>query len=171
LALGLSPTADKLVGPSFHAFRQVALFAWIPLLTAWLGGGDLAKVVFIAMAAFKPVAMGTYEGVRGASTAHLEVGRVLRFSRTRVLLSIILPGARPAIVAGLQLALISSWLAAIGAEYLMGGIAAGVGSFVIAARERMLPDQVFIGVIAIAIVGVILNKAVRLAGDGFAREL
>src|SRR4051812_39137432 len=33
--LGLSRFADKLIGPSFHAFRQIAIFAWIPLLTAW----------------------------------------------------------------------------------------------------------------------------------------
>jgi sulfonate transport system permease protein len=164
LALGWSPVLDKLVGPSFHAFRQVALFAWIPLLTAWLGGGDLAKVVFVGLAAFKPVVMGTYEGVRSVPSQYLDVGRAMCFSRRRMLLRIILPAALPSIIAALQLALISAWLGTIGAEYLMGGIAEGIGTFVINARETLQTNQVFVGIITIAIIGVILNKAVRWAG-------
>lgn len=163
--LGLSKTADALAGPSFHAFRQVALFAWIPLLTAWLGGGDLAKIVFVALASFKPVVMGTYEGIRSAPPQYLDVGRVLCFSRRRTLARIVIPAALPAIVGGLQLALIYGWLATIGAEYLMGGIAEGVGSFVVAGREHLRMDEVFLGIITIAAVGLVLNKGLRWAGS------
>lgn len=163
--LGLSRTAEALAAPSFNAFRQVALFAWVPLLTAWFGGGDLAKVVFIALSAFKPAAMGTYEGFRNVPAQYRDVGRVLCFSPVRTLTRIALPAALPAIVGGLQLSLIYAWLAAIGAEYVMGGVAEGIGTFVVAAREHLQLEHVYLGVLVIAVAGLALNKAVRAAGD------
>jgi sulfonate transport system permease protein len=39
LLLGLSQRSERLLGPSLSALRQVALFAWVPLLTAWFGLG------------------------------------------------------------------------------------------------------------------------------------
>jgi sulfonate transport system permease protein len=162
-ALGLSPTLDRLISPTFHAFRQVPLFAWIPLLTAWLGGGESAKIVFVALAAFKPALMGAYEGVHSVSPQYREVGQVLCFPSKRMLWRIVVPSALPATAAGLQLALIYSWLAAIGAEYLMGGVSEGVGAFVVAARERLEPPQVYLGILVIAIMGLTLNKSLRWA--------
>ncbi|MDB4990070.1 MAG: taurine transporter permease, partial [Myxococcaceae bacterium] len=32
-AMGLSQVYDRLFGPSFHAAKQVAIFAWIPLMS------------------------------------------------------------------------------------------------------------------------------------------
>src|SRR5690606_9649142 len=59
LLLGLAPVAERLLGPSLSALRQVALFAWVPLLTAWFGLGEGAKVVFVALAAFFPLFIAT----------------------------------------------------------------------------------------------------------------
>jgi len=53
--LGVSPFANRLIGPSFNAFKQVSLFAWIPLISVWFGLGDVAKVVFLSLAALVPV--------------------------------------------------------------------------------------------------------------------
>src|SRR5512141_2591247 len=58
--LGVSRRADRLVGPTFHAWRQVAVFAWIPLISAWFGGGDSCKVAFIAVASVAPVVFNTF---------------------------------------------------------------------------------------------------------------
>ncbi|KOQ22521.1 taurine ABC transporter permease, partial [Achromobacter xylosoxidans] len=38
--LGLSPAFNRLVGPSFNTFKQISLFAWIPLISVWFGLGD-----------------------------------------------------------------------------------------------------------------------------------
>lgn len=159
--LGLSPLVDRMIGPSFHAFRQIAIFAWIPLLTAWCGSGDMAKVVFVAMAAFMPTAMGTYEGFRNVSEKYLEVGKALSFSRALMLRRIIIPASLPAIVTGIQLSFIFSWLAAVGAEYLMGSLTQGIGSFVMFGREQLRTDIVYLGIIVIAVIGVTLNKTLR----------
>jgi len=161
IALGLSRTFDRVIGPSFHAARQVAIFAWIPLLTAWFGNGDACKVIFVALAAFYPVVMGTYEGIRSVPHQYLEVGRVLCFSHAKMLRRIILPSAAPSIVTALQLSLIFSWFAAIGAEYVIGKMSSGIGSAVMAAQDSLRPDIVILGVILISLVGILLNKILR----------
>lgn len=160
-ALGLSRMFDRLMSPSFHALRQVAIFAWIPLLTAWCGNGDLCKVMFIALAAFYPVVMGTYEGIRSVPTQYLEVGRVLCFSRGRMLRHVVLPSAAPSIVTALQLSLIYSWFSAIGSEYLIGSMSVGLGSAVMAGQEHLRTDIVLLGVILIAGVGISMNTLLR----------
>jgi sulfonate transport system permease protein len=152
--LGLSRPTDRAIGPSFHAVRQIAIFAWVPLLTAWFGNGESGKVVFIALGAFYPVVMGTYEGIRGVPPHLREIGQLYCFGPWRLLRRIVLPAAVPAIVGALQLALIFSWLATIGAEYLMGGASRG-------GREQLRTDIVLLGVTVIAASGYLLNTLLR----------
>jgi sulfonate transport system permease protein len=161
IVMGLSRVFDRILGPSFHAVRQVAILAWIPLLTAWFGNGDLCKIVFVALAASKPMVMGTYEGIRSAPAQLVEVGRALCLSRFRMLYKIILPAAAPSIVTAMQLSLIFSWFAAIGAEYAIGAMSSGIGSVVITAQEHFRTDIVLVGVILISCVGILMNKFLR----------
>jgi sulfonate transport system permease protein len=161
LAMGLSRSFDRVMGPSFHGFRQVAIFAWIPLLTAWFGNGHLCKIVFVALAAAKPMVMGAYQGVRSVDRQYLELGQVLGFSRTRLLRAIVLPAAAPALFTALQLSLIFAWFAAIGAEYVIGALAGGIGSVVMGAQEHLRTDVVLLGVGLIATIGIGLNTLLR----------
>jgi sulfonate transport system permease protein len=150
--MGMSRLGDRLLGPSFHAAKQVAIFAWIPLMSVWLGTGELAKVVFIALAAFYPVVLNTFEGIRAVAPRHVEVAKVFRFSRFQVLRRVIFPSAAPSIFAGVHLALIYSWLATIGAEYLLAA-APGIGNLMIDGREQFKMDKVLLGVVVVGLVG------------------
>lgn len=43
--IGLSRLADRLLAPSFNAVKQIAIMAWIPLISIWFGFGEQAKIV------------------------------------------------------------------------------------------------------------------------------
>jgi sulfonate transport system permease protein len=154
--LGASRLADRLIGPTFHASKQVAIFAWIPLMSVWLGTGEPAKVVFIALAAFFPVVQNTYEGVHGVAREYVEVARVFRFTPLQLARRVILPAAAPSIFAGVHLALFYSWLATLGAEYLLAA-GAGIGNLMIDGREQFAMDKVLLGVLITGAVGALLN--------------
>lgn len=154
--LGLSRTADRLIAPSFHAARQVAVFAWIPLISVWFGVGEPAKLVFISLCAFYPVVLNTHEGVRGVSPALIEVATVLRFSRLSILRRVIVPGALPAVFAGFRLALIYAWLATLGAEYLLAP-SPGIGNLMTEGREALAMDKVLVGIVIVGLVGAALG--------------
>ena len=161
--LGLSKTVDTLIGPSFHAVRQIAVFAWIPLISMWFGLGEAAKVTFIALVALFPVVVNTYEGIKSVAPEYVEVAKVFAFSRWRLLQRVVLPAATPSIITGIELAVIYAWLATIGAEYLMT-TTAGVGSLLLEGREQFRMDIVLLGIVATGLVGWLLSSGTRGIG-------
>jgi sulfonate transport system permease protein len=156
IALGLSRRLENLVGPTLHTVKQISLFAWIPLISVWFGLGDTAKVVFLSLAAFFPVLLNTFEGIRSVPYELVEVARVFAFSRTQLLRRVVLPAALPSIFSGIHLALIYAWLATLGAEYLLSsGI--GIGNLLTDGREHLWMDQVLLGILIVGLVGFSLN--------------
>jgi len=150
--MGVSRLGERVLGPSFHAAKQVAIFAWLPLMSVWLGTGETAKVVFIALAAFYPVALNTFEGIRSVSPQHVEVAKVFRYSPLQVFRRVVLPGAAPSIFTGIKVGLVYAWLGTIGAEYLLAA-APGVGNLMIEGRESFQMDKVLLGVILVGALG------------------
>lgn len=154
--MGVSRTVERMVAPSLNAVRQIALYAWIPLLTAWFGSGDVAKVAFISLAAFFPMVLNTHDGLRAVPAPLLEVARVLTLSPVQKVRRVLLPGALPSIFIGVQLALIYAWIATVGAEYAMG-LGLGVGTVLSEGREHFRMDIVIAGVLTLALVGYGIN--------------
>lgn len=152
LLLGLSPLSRQLFGPTLRTLQQISLFAWIPLIMAWFGLAEASKVVFIALAAFFPVLVNTFEGVGGVPHALLEVARVHRFGRLQLLRHLVLPAALPSIFSGFYLALIYAWLATLGAEYLLTS-GSGLGSLLVDAQEQYRMDRMLLGIVLVSAIG------------------
>jgi sulfonate transport system permease protein len=157
LLLGLCPRAERLLGPSFSALRQIAIFAWVPLLTAWFGLGEGAKWAFVAMAAFFPLLVATQRSVAQAPAQLSEAAQVLKLGLWQRLRWLTLPAAAPGIFAGLRLALIYAWLGTIGAEYFMPSNG-GIGSLMIGAQQLMRMDQILSAMLLIGLAGAALNR-------------
>lgn len=162
LLIGGSRLAERVVAPTYNGVRQVALFAWIPLLTAWFGDGEVAKVLLIALAAFFPAVLNTEVGCRQVPRSLLEVGKVLEFDRWTTLRRIVIPGALSSIAAGLQIALATAWIGTIGAEYIIDE-GQGLGIALSSARIDNRMDLVLVDMITLALIGLGLNLLLRLA--------
>lgn len=162
LLTGASATADRVAGPSFNALRQITLFAWIPLLSAWFGNGEAAKIVYVGLSAFFPAALNTHDGVRIIPVQYRELAKVMGFSPRQRLLRLLLPGALPSIHLGVQIALITAWIGTVGAEYVIG-VGGGLGTFIAEARGQFRMDLVLLGVLVLALVGLVINAAVEFA--------
>lgn len=156
VVLGLSARSERVLGPSLSALRQIAIFAWVPLLTAWFGLGELAKLVFVGLAAFFPLLIATQRGIRNLSPQLGEAAQALRLNLFQRLRLLILPGATPAIFAGLRLGLIYAWLGTIGAEYFMAS-GYGIGTLMIGAQQLFRMDQVMAAMLLIGLTGAALN--------------
>lgn len=154
--LSVSRLAEHVITPTFNTFKQIAFFAWIPLLSMWCGQGELAKIILIAMAAFIPVTLNTSEGIRSVSRELTEVSQVLALNQRQIWLTLILPSAAPQIFTGLTLALIYSWLATIGAEYFLSA-SAGVTNPMLDGREQFDMALVIYGMVIIALLGALFN--------------
>jgi sulfonate transport system permease protein len=167
LLLGLSRVAERLLGPLFLAYRQVALFAWVPLLSMWFGGAEAGKIAFISLAAMAPAVVNTWRGARDIPRAHVELAAVLTFGRLDFIRFVALPGALPFILVGLRSALIYAWLATIGAELFLN-IAPGLGGRLNEGRETFQMDLVLACIVVLGALGIAFS---RCAAIGEARLL
>jgi sulfonate transport system permease protein len=158
LVLGFSRTAERIVGPTLMAFRQIALFAWVPLLSVWFGGGDAGKIAFIAVAASQPMVINTWRGVREIPAAYRELSDVLLFSRVDFARLVALPGALPAIFTGLHTGLIYAWLATLGSELFLN-VTPGIGGRLNEASQLFDMDLLFLGIIVLGGIGLFYNSS------------
>lgn len=156
LSVGFSKLLDRLVSPIFNAFKQISEFAWIPLISLAFGLGEPAKVFFIALVAFFPSAVNTYQGIKNVPVGFLEVGKIYQFNIWLLIRRILLPAAAPSILMGLELSAIYAWLATIGSEYLLSGIG-GIGAMMSSAQQMFMMDQVFVGIFISGLIGFLVT--------------
>ena len=156
LVIGFSPLAQRLLGPLLLVHRQIALFAWVPLISMWFGGGETGKIVFIALAAFQPALINTWQGVAAIPRSYRELAAVLTFGWLDFARLIAIPGALPQIFTGLHAALIYAWTATVGAELLLN-IAPGLGGRMNEGQHLFHMDLLLLCILLLGSVGVAFN--------------
>jgi sulfonate transport system permease protein len=158
-AMGVSRTVERLLAPLINAIRQVPIIGWIPLIIVWCGIKDMSKISFIAIGAFFPMVLNTFDGVRAVAASYLEVGRVFEFSRLKMLRTIIIPAALPGIVTGIRLSLGTSWMLVVWSE-INTSSDLGIGDLLWSARESSQMDVIIVCIIVIAVVAFLINELI-----------
>jgi nitrate/nitrite transport system permease protein len=160
VGLGLSPTLYRAVNPYVQVLKPISPLAWMPLFLYTIRDSGWAAVLVIFMSSLWPTLANTAFGVAGIRRDYLQVAAILQLPGWRRLVTVILPAAAPAIVAGLRIAVGSAWVAIVAAEMLIGGT--GIGYFVWNEWNNLALTSVIFAVLAIGLIGVLLDA-------GFAR--
>ena len=161
LVLGLSPLARDLLDPVLNALRAVPIFAWLPLALVWFGIGEGAARALIFLGALWPVLVSVADASSRVPRAHLETARMLGTPRRWLWRRVYLPSALPEVVTGLRLSLTLAWTVVIVGE--LSGTTSGVGAMMNGARESGRTDQVVVGILVFAAVGLLADVVLRLA--------
>ena len=148
------PVAEFL-GPILELFRNTAALALLPVFVLILGIGETSKVALVLYAAFFPILLNTITGVRTVDPLLVKSATSLGFSSVRLFQKVILPAALPAIFTGLRMAASSSILVLIAAEMI--GARAGLGYLITAAQQNFQIPDMYSGIIAISLVGLVFN--------------
>lgn len=156
---GVSRTVEKLLGSTLNSIRQIPPLAWLPLIVLWVGIGNLAKTVIIAKAVFFPVFLNTLQGIRSVPKEYIEVGQVFEFGKLKLLRKVILPASLPAIFVGIRYGAGLSWAMIVAAEMLSG--LRGLGYLLQRAQELLLPEQLFVVMAIIGLVGFFIDLILR----------
>lgn len=149
--VGLSREAEAWLEPTFAGLRAIPSLAWVPLLLLWLGIGETSKVVLIAIGAFFPVYLNGVAAIRGIDRKLVEVARMYRFSRRRLVIRVLLPAALPGLFTGLRSGLSLAWMFLVAAELIAA--TRGLGYLLSDGRETSRPDLVLAAIIALAVLG------------------
>lgn len=158
--MGLCRAIYNLLNSIVSILRPIPMMALIPLFILWLGIGETCKVSLIALGSFWSVLLNTIQGIHSVDPKLLEVARVLEKDRKTVFLQIYLPAAVPAIITGLRLGMGVAWSCVVAAE--MMAASSGVGYMLMFARTMSQPDRLMVGVFAIGLIGLAIDKIMLL---------
>ncbi len=153
--LGLSPALYRGVNPYIQILKPISPLAWMPLFLYTIKDSAQAAVLVIFMSSLWPTLANTAFGVASIKRDYLQVAAILQLSWVRRLFLVILPAAAPAIVAGLRISIGSAWVAIVAAEMLIGGT--GIGYFVWNEWNNLALTSVIFAILAIGIIGVLLD--------------
>ncbi len=162
IAMGWSKAVHDQVDPLIEVLRPVPPLAWIPLSILWFGIGDIQNQFIIFLGMFFPILLNTITGVQNIEPNVIRAARCLGASEARILRRIVLRAALPQIITGIRIGLGVGWMALVAAELV--GANSGLGFLINDARTLLRTDIVIVGMITIGIVGLIIDRSIRLFG-------
>jgi nitrate/nitrite transport system permease protein len=153
--LGLSPALYGALNPYIQILKPISPLAWMPLFLYTIKDSGWSAVMVIFMSSLWPILANTAFGVAGIKRDYLNVSALLQLSWLQRLITVILPAAAPAIVAGLRISIGSAWVAIVAAEMLIGGT--GIGYFVWNEWNNLQLTSVIFAILMTGFVGVLLD--------------
>jgi nitrate/nitrite transport system permease protein len=168
--LGLSKAFARVFDPIVQVLRPVSPLAWLPLgMVLFLSTGSQAlengALFTIAICAMWPTVLNTAVGVRAIPQDYLNVGRVLKLSRTKMLFKIMVPSTLPYMFTGFRLSLGIAWLVIVAAEMLTGRT--GVGSFLWNEYNNANYGNIIFSILTIGFIGFVLDRLMSVAESRF----
>ncbi len=161
LVIGYYPRIAQYLSPFFEVFRNTAALALLPVFILILGIGETSKVAIVVFACFFPLLLSAITGVRTVDPLLIRSARSLGIGRVALFAKVVLPSAVPTIFTGIRMAATSSILVLIAAE--MVGAKAGLGFFITYTQFNFQIPQMYAGIVAIALVGVLVNTGLVAA--------
>jgi ABC-type nitrate/sulfonate/bicarbonate transport system permease component len=158
--LGLSRTVERATRPLLELLRAVPGVALLPVFIVLIGIGLDMKVLLVASGAVWPVLLNTIDGVRSTEPLLIDMASSYGMSPRRRLRSIILPSAAPQVFAGARTALAIAVIIMVVSETV--GSQGGIGYFLLAAQRSFLISDMWGTILALGILGYLLNLLFRL---------
>src|SRR3989442_7492034 len=158
--LGLSRKFYETFDPIIQFLRPISPLAWLPLGLVIFRQSEPAAVFTIALCAMWPTVINTAVGVRSISQDYLNVGRVLKLSRLKMLTKIVVPATLPYVFTGYRLSLGLAWLVIVASEMLTG--TPGVGGFLWQEYNSLVYSHIILSVITIGAIGFLLDRLMGL---------
>jgi len=169
LVLGSYPTVAAVFDPILMAIYGVPKIAFGPLFIVWFGINLTPKVVICGVTVFFFIFLATYEGVRNVDRELLRTIRLMGATRHQERALVMIPGAMPAILLGLKLAIPEALVGAIVGELIVSN--KGIGYLIEYSASQLDSAGVFAGLFMLMILAVIANSAVNYATRKTGRDV
>lgn len=159
ILFAINKTVEKIIEPFFLGLYSVPRVALAPLFILWFGIGPASKIVMAFSLVVFIVILNTYEGIRGVDKDLIDMLRAMRASHLYILRKVIFPGIVPWIFASVRVGVGLALVGSVVGELL--GSNRGLGWYIEHAAARIDVIGVFSGLVALMIVGMLLNEIVK----------
>lgn len=163
LALGTSRRLRLFIDPPMMALYTAPRLTLLPILIIWLGIGAASKIAIVFLGAVFPIIVNAMAGVREADPRLFQAARAFGASRLDTMIKVLVPGALPAILLGVRLAIGRGVLSVVVGEMFVSE--AGIGHQIMNYGEAMQIGHLMVYAFAISLFGYALAIIVRLIED------
>jgi NitT/TauT family transport system permease protein len=125
------------------------------------GIGDLPKVLTVGAVTFFVMEINTIAGIRDLDERLIEAGRAYGATGWRHVVHVLLPGCLPAVFTGLRVAVALALVAITATEMVASND--GLGYLVWNSWQLFQPPEMYVGLVAIALLGAASTGVVLLA--------
>jgi NitT/TauT family transport system permease protein len=159
LLAGRFRSMDRVLNPYVGVLLTMPVAPLIPIVIIALGLGIAARVFIVVLFAFVFITVNTRAGVRGVEPSLIEMAKSFGASEAQIWRRIVIPGAMPAIFAGLRIGLGRAITGMVMVELIL--VASGLGRLLLEFSGRMQSDLVFATVLAVIIEALALLVAMQ----------
>jgi len=162
--LGLSSTAERIIGPTIEALRPIPAIAFMPLALMMFGFGVGLEASIVAYACVWPILIVTIAAVRAVEGRLLDVAAVLELPVWKKMAKIVLPAAFARINVGLRIAAAISLVVAVTVEIVLNP--RGLGYHLILAEQSLEIGLMWAQLVWLCLLGYVLNLLLSRLGRG-----
>lgn len=159
LAIGLSQTIRQLTAPYVAFLNALPVSVLVPVVVVAMGIGMVARSTVVFLFAFFEVLLSTAAGVRYIGDDIREMARSFGMGPLRRFRRIVIPGAMPAIMAGLRIGTGRAVVGMVVMELLL--VSVGVGRLVSRFRARFDSPSLYALVLTLAVFGLVALAVMR----------
>lgn len=160
LAMGYSVLTEKLLTSTVNGLRPIPASAWIPMSIILMGIGEKPAIFLVFIGTVWSVILNTIHGVKSVPKHLIWAAQTMGASNRAIFVKVIFPAALPAIFTGMRIAVGIAFTNVIVAELI--AVRSGLGYLITEARMIVRSDLVIAGMVAIGVVGYLLDLVVRL---------
>lgn len=165
LLIGYFRTLRTITYTPIQFVRMISPLSWMPIALLIFATFESTIYFLITMATVWPIIMNSSLGVSRVNPQWVKMAKNQGATDGQVLLRIILPASIPYILTSLRLALGVAWIVLVPVEFL--GISSGLGYIINDARDTMEYDRLMAIVLAIGVIGFILDGSIQLVQKAF----
>jgi NitT/TauT family transport system permease protein len=159
LLAGRLSWADRIFNPYVSVLLVMPVAPLIPIVIIALGLGLAARLFIVVLFSFVFITVNTRAGVRNVEPALIEMAKSFGATEGQIWRRIVIPGALPAIFAGLRIGLGRAITGMVIVELLL--VASGLGRLLLEFSGRMQSDLVFATVVAVIVEALVLLSAMQ----------
>ncbi|MER3457202.1 MAG: ABC transporter permease [candidate division GAL15 bacterium] len=168
VGMGILPVVGRWVRPLVVFFNAIAGVAWLPLAMLWFGTGEPTVAFVTVNGIFFVVVVNTLAGVQSVPSLYIQGVQVLGAGKMQVIWQVLLPGALPAVVSGLRLAMGFGWRALVASEMLAA--ASGLGYLIYRASYDFRYDVVWAGILLVGLLNIGIDRVVFVRAERWIAE-
>jgi NitT/TauT family transport system permease protein len=158
LWMGLNKIADAVMSPAAYILYPIPKIAFLPVFMILLGLGDASKLVLIITIIIFPLLLAARDGVKEIPAQFFDSVKSLGLSRRQIFVDLVVPALLPKIISALRVSIGIS----ISALFFSENFATtyGLGFFIMNAWTMIRYVEMFAGILALSLMGLIIFKLI-----------